>query len=764
MWGQCGSQPDYCTASSADSGAPGTAATGENGCISNCGLDIVVGDAPDSKYTVGYYEAFAVERDCLVMEAEDIPTDKYTHVHFGYANITDEFALQLEGAVAAQWAHFATMSEIKRILSFGGWAASTDADTYTIFRDMVKEENRATFIKHLVTFTLDYDVDGFDFDWEYPGEPDIPGIPAGSDDEGTNYLAFLTELRAALDDDITISIAAPASYWYLQSFPIANISKVVDYIVYMTYDLHGQWDYGNAYADTGCDNGDCLRSHVNMTETMWALSMVTKAGVPTNKIVVGCTATAGYLANAEILSIVTTEGTNATMAYDSKSRSNIVYYNNTWMAYMDSTEKAARTKNYTAYNFLGTVEWAIDLEEFIDDVDDSQDVWDCPDADLFTDLDSISANSSVPDDCLNYYVLSVMAANMTASLQAYTDLMNDDYEEKFKYYAKAVKSAAPDQWTSFYKNEYDNLTTCEWLGPKDGSPDSTEYLNQTGGCPPNDEPTFVTKNEVEVGFTLYTLFPNKTEFEDVAAGTYGLDVDWINYDAYTLKQQYCKVTDPIGKTIGECSEGQVPIWHQPELYDSLTVDDPSDIITSSLPNYQNVSNWLNDIVMDMSAGCFTANDVDAIDAMSVSVYTVDAAIAQMQQVSEVGEEVEEAEKKALEENLIFFFVSALLLLIPGLGEGLDAILDTTFLARMATLIGDVGDAALTLYSVYEDPDSAPIAIAGLLIGGAISREDSIFASAAKLRRAMSADDVAALGARAETNLKKIENMKQTCRV
>lgn len=42
-----------------------------------------------------------------------------------------------------------------------------------------------------------------------------------------------------------MSIAAPASYWYLKGFPIKEISDVVDYIIYMTYDLHGQWDYGN---------------------------------------------------------------------------------------------------------------------------------------------------------------------------------------------------------------------------------------------------------------------------------------------------------------------------------------------------------------------------------------------------------------------------------------------------------------------------------------------------------------------------------------
>ncbi|KAH6669266.1 glycoside hydrolase superfamily [Halenospora varia] len=65
------------------------------------------------------------------------------------------------------------------------------------------------------------------------------------------------------------------------------MSAVVDYIVYMTYDLHCQWDYGNANLDPGCPGGNCLCSHVNLTETLNSLSMITKAGVPTNKIVVG---------------------------------------------------------------------------------------------------------------------------------------------------------------------------------------------------------------------------------------------------------------------------------------------------------------------------------------------------------------------------------------------------------------------------------------------------------------------------------------------
>ena len=65
------------------------------------------------------------------------------------------------------------------------------------------------------------------------------------------------------------------------------MGKALDYIVYMTYDLHGQWDYGNKWTSPGCADGNCLRSHVNLTETINSLAMITKAGVPSNKVVVG---------------------------------------------------------------------------------------------------------------------------------------------------------------------------------------------------------------------------------------------------------------------------------------------------------------------------------------------------------------------------------------------------------------------------------------------------------------------------------------------
>lgn len=83
-------------------------------------------------------------------------------------------------------------------------------------------------------------LDGVDFDWEYPGATDIPGVPNGGDSETSDYLEFLKLMADKLKGK-SLSIALPASYWYLRPFPVDKMAKYLSYFIFMTYDLHGQW-------------------------------------------------------------------------------------------------------------------------------------------------------------------------------------------------------------------------------------------------------------------------------------------------------------------------------------------------------------------------------------------------------------------------------------------------------------------------------------------------------------------------------------------
>lgn len=403
-WGQCGTTKDFCIQTKSHTGNPGTSAPNTNGCISNCGMDIVNNAAAPSKFrSVGYFEGWNMDRPCLNMDASQIDGSQYDTVHFGFAEVTLDFDVDVT-KVKDQFSTFIEQRGFKKIISFGGWSFSTSVDSFPIFRNSVTDANRDRFAQNVADFIRRNQLDGVDFDWEYPGAPDIPGIPPGSPDDGAHYLSFLKVLRGKLDASKSISIAAPASYWYLKGFPIGEISKVVDYIVYMTYDLHGQWDYANKWAADGCPSGSCLRSHVNYTETINALSMITKAGVPAAKVVVGlgsygrsfqlskpgcntsmctftgpssgakpglCTGTAGYISNAEIYDILSRDRTAKTN-YDQGSDSWILEYaGDQWVAYMDDNTRISRISSYKGKNFGGTVDWAMDLRKFYDPVDGS---------------------------------------------------------------------------------------------------------------------------------------------------------------------------------------------------------------------------------------------------------------------------------------------------------------------------------------------------------------------------------------------------------
>lgn len=293
IWGQCGITDDFCTINKSPTGAPGTAKKDTDGCISHCGTDIVNNDdAPDQFISIGYFEAWNNERDCPTMDVTSFDTAAYTHIHFAFAEVTESYEVDVSN-VQAQFDKLKKMGFIQRILSFGGWSFSTKADSAPFFRQGVTDTKRELFATNVVRFIEDNDLEGGDFDWEYPGAPDIPGIPAGDPGDGERYLQFLKMVREKLPAEKSVAIAAPASFWYLKGFPIAEISEVVDYIVYMSYDLHGQWDFGNKYAIPGCPAGDCLRSHVNLTETTSALSMITKAGGPRKRLSWDCRAMTG---------------------------------------------------------------------------------------------------------------------------------------------------------------------------------------------------------------------------------------------------------------------------------------------------------------------------------------------------------------------------------------------------------------------------------------------------------------------------------------
>ena len=197
------------------------------------------GQAPAQFRKVGYFQGWNYDRPCGHMHARDIDSS-YTHVHFAFGEFTSDFQIFIPDNAKTQWEAFKAAKQIQRkILAFGGWEFSNSPATSGRFRQAFSSKNRETFATNVVRFIIDNGIDGVDFDWEYPGATDIKDSEPGQKDDGDNYYEFLQLVRAKLPSGKSLSIATAASYWYLRGFPIKKMSEVLDYIVYMTYDLHG---------------------------------------------------------------------------------------------------------------------------------------------------------------------------------------------------------------------------------------------------------------------------------------------------------------------------------------------------------------------------------------------------------------------------------------------------------------------------------------------------------------------------------------------
>jgi hypothetical protein len=226
----------------------------------------------------------------------------------------------------------------------------------------------------------------------------------------------------------------------------------------LTFDA----DVDNENVSPGCKGGNCLRSHVNITETTTSLSMITKAGVAANKVLVGitsygrsfrmssssctgplctftgarnqsnaykgrCTDTAGYISNAELQEIIDGKSDYSLVksSYDAGSDSNILVYGTTdkadWVAYMDSTTKGSRSGWVQDLNFGGTTDWAVDLMDFVDG-DGGDDGGD--DGDDKCSADDKTYSSEDVDEGSYYRWALFDPENAAASLKQYITIVN----------------------------------------------------------------------------------------------------------------------------------------------------------------------------------------------------------------------------------------------------------------------------------------------------------------------------------------------------
>jgi GH18 family chitinase len=697
QWGYCGMGEEFCATSSSATNNPGT-----TGCQSHCEMGYTANTGPPSQFIkLGYYETWNSGRDCLNMDIPQlqaiIDSEKYTHIHYAFGVISDYHPFVEDQTM---WNNFLGLKNVKKIISFGGWSFSTEDATRPIFGDSVLTNQ---FVNNLVDMVKQYNLDGVDIDWEYPGATDLKGwadsTPTVHPNDGENYVNFLSRLRAAMPSQYSVSICAPASFWYLKNFPIAQMNQYLTYIVFMTYDLHGQWDINIESL------GPKLLSHVSKPETINALAMITKAGMDSNKVLMGvasygrafwqsdpncsgptctftshgatpgrCTKESSYVGYGEIEEIIKS-GKYRSMYYDSESDSDILLYGtNDWVAYTNiSTTMNGRYEMARSMNLGGTVEWAIDLrattgsivgdEEIIYSVEYMVTEKDCP-----NNIATIEQAMGLNIDCMYYGLVQALWHIMADSILSYNSMLDNKYNYLYseKYLPYAIDSGNREHIIFWDSATIEN---------NDISSSFDKYVSCGGDC--------VQGGAVQLKYSMGDITKAFSSFMDSG---YVMNIGDFDFP-------YSYVHDG-GKNIIKYS-------NFPMIDKENTYIDPSKDIDASRDSINKMSSMLTDVFNNPQ----NYDHEDVVDAVMYNVITLSSGVDGMKQIMDIGNKIVEQEQKAAANfilNIIMMLIEVIVAFVPVVGPLLSTTIGLVYsiatgstdpidyIFAAAGAIGDIG--------------------------------------------------------------------------
>ncbi|KAG8182778.1 hypothetical protein JTE90_018652 [Oedothorax gibbosus] len=123
--------------------------------------------------------------------------------------------------------------KLKTLLAIGGWAMGS-APFSMMAEDKTK---RATFIESVIPFLQEYGFDGLDMDWEFPS------ANGGRSQDKQNFVILLQELKEALHakELMLTSTVSGVRYFIDTAYDIPGISKELDQIHLLSFNLHGAW-------------------------------------------------------------------------------------------------------------------------------------------------------------------------------------------------------------------------------------------------------------------------------------------------------------------------------------------------------------------------------------------------------------------------------------------------------------------------------------------------------------------------------------------
>jgi chitinase len=259
--------------------------------------------AQPCKQVIGYYPNWQWYDRAKLVNPATINYSKYTVINYAFFAPQDNGSILTTDAWADEnlllgqinWSTTPTSyypntsivdrahnAGVKIVPSIGGWTLSDKFPA--IAADATK---RANFAHACIQLCQQYNFDGIDIDWEYPGYTEHLGTTA----DKQNFTIFLQQIRDSLttygtahNKTMLLTACVGASQSNMSNVEWGNIASVLDYINLMSYDFFGSWD---ATANHNSPLYAPAQGDANFNLNSALQYLLTHYGVPANKINAG---------------------------------------------------------------------------------------------------------------------------------------------------------------------------------------------------------------------------------------------------------------------------------------------------------------------------------------------------------------------------------------------------------------------------------------------------------------------------------------------
>lgn len=331
----------------------------------------------------GYFPNWSDQLGCHDLPVSEFDSSPYTHVWYAFGTVSTSNWMPSAGGDENPGGVLADLVALKQnqnnlsvLISFGGGGQSG------FFAPLASSSNnRKTFIANVIPWLRKYNLDGLDYDWEFP---------TGS--AAKNFNTLLAETRTAINAEhassglpaLILTVAGYGDQQDIPSWPVAEMAQSLDWFNMMTYEEHGPWDDStptginapinstDGYDLTGCVKG-YLAAGVDPSKLLlgmptfghsWLLADPNQHGIgaPGAGPAPGgnCTGSPGYLAYWEVETFISN---GATVVWDDLSQTPYCYNGDIWVSYDNPQSFAVKGAFATQWGLRGIFVWDIDEDD-----------------------------------------------------------------------------------------------------------------------------------------------------------------------------------------------------------------------------------------------------------------------------------------------------------------------------------------------------------------------------------------------------------------